>query len=269
MNNQQSIDERFMRAYAQLTDIYNGVAKEMQNRELQFPRSFRVCGFLTRRALMFADAAMILADKGLLVPAHALLRTCIESQARAYSIVSYPVDQREVKAEELLKLIELGRAKSFETILETVEGRRGDLGEALAIVQNLRKAEPEARMREIIDRVKAESPSESIHRRAKNLRDRWTYGTLRMQRRQFGKNAPYLRIMEMQPTFDLYYEQSCSAVHSDPSSTVFEEVTNTAHIVQYAVASTLSAVSCLLIVMGRDNDDGLREVLAIFESLRK
>ena len=102
-------DPQLLAIYCDSVNLYNRETSIIRGNPTACA-SINATNFLACYAIRFADAALFLMEDvhQPLTPAAALLRTCLEAQARANHIVAASGEEREKLAREFLELMTLG-----------------------------------------------------------------------------------------------------------------------------------------------------------------
>src|ERR1035437_8981148 len=111
------IDPEHRAIHLEALKIYNRETNIIRSKPTSVD-SINATNFLAGQATIFADAALVLMEdekQPLNVPA-ALLRTCLEAQARANHIIAVTGKEREDRAKELIQLMHVGH-KYYEKAL--------------------------------------------------------------------------------------------------------------------------------------------------------
>ncbi len=105
------IDRVMLEAFDTLQRAYTAITSELKPPQ---PPAVEACDFLAAHTIWFGSGALKLATQGLIPPAAALTRTCIEAQACSRYIFACPPPKRDQKASGFLEFREVCRAEYAE-----------------------------------------------------------------------------------------------------------------------------------------------------------
>jgi hypothetical protein len=250
------LDPQLLEIFSAAANLYNREAMQVQSPPNP-SASVNAMFFLANQAVLFADAALfILRDEAQpLIPVAALLRTCLEAQARANHIVALVGDQRETRAKEFIGFMKVG-----EDYFETMLGQTNkDFPPDLSICSD--KARP------ILEALKPHweaikiSDLKKLKKQQKDLNKNWSYGEV-IGRAKFS-DANWQKRTEaqtLQPSLYLAYIQACSFVHCDPASLKFQTSLTRLDIAFTAVVAEVIALLSLFDALGKSKDAELLRI---------
>ena len=216
--------------------------------------SINATNFLSTQAVMFADAALVLmgaAQQPLGVPV-ALLRTCLEAQARSNHIIATKGVAREALADELVQLMDLGHQYYEKKVIALSKDLVDD---PTKLMSRDRAYAPS--MKFLYDQTDL-SNLKVLKKTYDDLSRKWTYGIV-VERQKF-KDPSVLSRSEaqpLQPALDLTYTQCCAFVHSDPVSIRHQSLLTKVGVAYTLVLSELIAVMCFFTALGKESDPDL------------
>ena len=245
-----AVDPELKAIHGNLLEIYNRDTVAVKARA-SHPVSVRATSFLAGQATMFADAALILMEdvrQPINIPA-ALLRTCLEAQARANHIIAVTGQLREGRATELEELMKVGH-EYYETLV---------IKQYQDISHDESKFEPCDRaylpaLKSTLGKVDT-SKLKALGKRYKNLSRDWGYATV-VERDKFGDPKALSRseAQPLQPGLNLLYIQCCAFVHSDPASIAHTQLLSRVDLEYHLVLTELIAIMCFLTTLGKETD---------------
>jgi hypothetical protein len=245
-----AVDPGLMAIHQALIETYNRETVAIKARPA-VAVSIKATNFLAGQATMFADAAFILMEdvrQPINIPA-ALLRTCLEAQARANHIIAVAGQLREDRAAELEQLVEIGH-EYYETLV---------IKQYQDLSHDESKFEPRDRaylpaLKSTLGKVDT-SKLKALEKRYKNLSRNWRYATI-VERDKFGDPKALSRseAQPLQPGLNLFYIQCCSFVHSDPASIAHTQLLSRVDVEYHLVLTELIAIMCFLTTLGKQAD---------------
>jgi hypothetical protein len=236
-------------------------ALNLYNREISIARSvptiadsIRATSFLAEQATIFADAALILmedARQPLNVPA-ALLRTCLEAQARSNHIIAAKGGERENRASELVKLMHIGHEYYYKSAIQQMKDFISDESKLLP-----RDRPYFAGMKSMANEIDT-SNLVPLKRQYKQISNNWTYGKV-IERDKFSDPASLNRseVQPLQPMLDLTYMQCCAFVHCDPASIQHRQLLTPVSVVYSLVLTEMITIFCFFVALGKEKDQDL------------
>lgn len=253
------LDETSRRVYGTVNQIYNTVAESLKPDERRSP-SVQATAFLVRHTFTFADAALILIADGQPLPASALIRTCIEAQARANHIVSFTGEEREKTAREFLRLFEVG--KRYFTGLST-KAARDQLDPSLLVGRSQEELEGIRQMVVDFDEAAFKSAFDEYG----ELNRAWSYskiiGTKSFKDPNWNKRTA---VQILQQVLHLSYVESCFAVHPHPMSVATEKLVTAKKITRDAAVTAICVVTCYLTAAGLHDRTNLQAIIDEYSS---
>jgi len=200
------------------------------------------CDFLAAQTLMFGDGALLLANIDLVPPAAALTRNCIEAQACARYIFTFPPPKRDAKAAEFLKLQDVCRAEYAERCLDKNKPR-------IAAVLNRFDQGQQAKMREIVKKELAAGGGVSLKKRFRELKHKWSFDEM-VAMENLRQELPGVKLQVIDPLLKNEYDRYSYFVHPNPVSNAFAPHIQPDHICQTVLLSAINAVGVLMQVVG-------------------
>ena len=191
---------------------------------------------------MSGNGALLLANKGLIPPAAALTRTCIEAQACARYIFTFPAAKRDAKAAEFLSLRDVCRAEHAERCLDKNKPR-------IAVVLNSFDGGQQAKLREIVKKELAAGGGVSLKKRFRQLKHKWSFEEL-VAMENLRQELPGVKLQEFDPLLKNEYDRYSYFVHPNPVSNAFAPYIQTDHICQTVLLSAINSVGVLMQVLG-------------------
>jgi hypothetical protein len=216
--------------------------------------SINATNFLAGQATMFADAALILMEDSrqpLNVPA-ALLRTCLEAQARANHIIAAKGKERERLASELMQLMYIGHDYYEKSAIQLMKDSVPDESKLL-----LRDRPYFPSMKFILGKVDT-SNLETLKKQYKQISGNWTYGKV-VERDKFGDPTSLSRseAQPLQPVLNLTYMQCCAFVHCDPASIKHGQILTAVGVAHALVLAEVIALLSFFVALGKERDQDL------------
>jgi|ERR1017187_5056402 hypothetical protein len=248
-------DQKLLGVWGAARDIYNEAVKS-PSEEVSKLDSVKVTSFFVQHSYRFADASLMLAANDDILPAVALMRTAIEAQARANHLISFNGQEREDKAAELFRLLELSRKYYAGLMLKSVISVKIDWA-------NVFHWPPETRTQ--ITKWLTEFDASKL----KTLRDerekvggKWSYGAV-IGRKSFGDAQWNLRtpIQRLQQSLDISFALGSSAIHPDLMSSFTEKMVSTHEIMSDATAVAVCVVYCYLAAIGKQDDSNFNQLV--------
>jgi hypothetical protein len=245
------VDPQLRALHHALLSIYNKETERIRANPTTIA-SINATNFLAGQAVGFADAAIFLMEDNrqpLDVPV-ALLRTCLEAQARANHITAAIGTEREDRAGELVRLMEIGRAYYEKLVIQSYK----DTDESQYLARD--KAYLPA-MKKLLGAVDT-SDHKTLKKELDQLAQRWTYGKV-IERSKFGEPAVLNRseAQRIQPALYLCYLQCCSFVHADPVSLRHKQFLTKTGVTYNLVLAEIVAGLCFFIALGKESDQDL------------
>lgn len=245
-----TFDQKLLGFWCAAREIYN-VAVKCPSEEMSKLDSVRATSFFVQHSYRFADASLMLAANNDLVPAVALMRTAIETQARANHLISFKGKEREDRAAGLFRLSELS-GKRFVNLMAN----------SIRSAANIQNCPP--KIREVANKLCPEpaAESEALRKERESLQSRWKYGTV-IERRSFGDTEKNLRtpFQQIQHTLDVAYNLGSFCLHPDLTSLRLDKMHPTNEIMADAAAVAVCVVYCYLVAIGRQNDPRFNQLV--------
>jgi len=219
--------------------------------------SINATNFFAGQAAMFADAALLLMEddrQPLNVPA-ALLRTCLEAQARSNHIIAVTGKERENRASELVQLMHLGHDYHEKLAIQLLKDFLADESKFLP------RDRPYLPAMKSMARATDTSTLKALKKQYESINRNWTYGKV-AGRDKFGdpKSLHRSEAQPLQPALNLSYVQCCAFVHSDPASLKHGQLLTKIGVAHTIVLAELIAVSSFLVALGKEQDQELLNV---------
>lgn len=254
-------DQKLLGFWCTAKDIYNNVVEKSRSEEISKLDSVKITTFFVVHSFRFAEASLMLAANDDILPAVALMRTAIEAQARANYLISFNGQERESKAAELFKLLELSRKFYAGQMMESVRSVNIDWA-------NVFHWTPEAR--EQITKWLAEfdaTKQETIRKERETVRHKWDYGKVigrkSFSNAQWNSRTPFQRI---QQSLAISYEFGSSAIHPDLMSYYTEKMHSAHEILFDAAAVAVCVVSCYLVAIGKQDDPRFKQLVTEYDT---
>jgi hypothetical protein len=236
-------------------------AINLYNRETTFIKanpssvaSINATSFLAEQATIFANTVLFLLEddrQSINVPA-ALLRTCLEAQARANHIVAATGAEREQRANDFSQLRDAGH-KYYETLaIQMTKDFAPDSSNCLP--RNLPYLPHINRMIANTDT----SNLQELKKQYKQMSDKWNYGEV-IGRNKLSDPAWLNRseAQRLQPELYLRYVNLCAFVHSDPASTASALQMSPVSLTYTAIMAQIIGVLCFFTALGKEKDSDL------------
>ena len=247
------IDPELMAIHFAAISLYNRETSSLKANP-STAASINATSFLAEQVTIFANSVLFLLEddrQPLHVPA-ALLRTCLEAQARANHIVAATGVEREQRASEFTQLRDAGH-KYYETL-------------AIQMTKDFAPNSSNSLPRDLpylphIDRLIADTDTSNLRelkKQYKRMSDKWNYGEV------IGKDKlsdpVWLNRSEaqrLQPELYLRYVNLCAFVHSDPASTALAPNMSPLSVTYVAVMAQIIGVLCFFTALGKEKDADL------------
>lgn len=216
--------------------------------------SINATNFLAGQATIFADAALVLLEdtrQPVNVPA-ALLRTCLEAQARANHIIALSGNERESRASELVQLMDIGH-EYYEK--KSIQLMKDSIPDESKLLPRDRPYFPAMKsMSGMIDTSNLKALKKQYDQLSKN----WGYSRV-VERDKFGdpKSLNRSEAQPLQPALNLAYMQSCAFVHSDPAVLKHTQILSPVTVAYTAVLAEIVAILCFFTALGKEKDQDL------------
>jgi hypothetical protein len=252
----QAVDPEIRAIHFEALNIYNRETIIIKSNPTSVA-SINATNFLAGQATIFADAALILmedARQPLNVPA-ALLRTCLEAQARANHIIAVTGKERESRANELIQLMHVGHDYYEKSAIQLMKDSIPD--ESKLLPRDRPYFPAMKSMLEIIDT----SNLDALKKQYKKISANWTYGKV-VERDKFGDPTALSRseAQPLQPVLDLVYTQCCSFVHCDPASIKHGQLLTPVGVAHTLVLTEVIAILSFFVALGKERDQDLVNV---------
>jgi hypothetical protein len=249
-------DQKLLGFWCAARDIYNNVVEKARSEEVSKLDSVKIASFLVVHSYRFAEPSLMLAANDDLLPAIALMRTAIESQARANHLISFNGQPREDKAAELFRLFNLSREYYSGLMMKSVSSVKIDW----ASVFNW---SPEHR--EQVAKWLAEFDAgklEALRKERETLRREWDYGKV-TGKKSFGDAQWNLRthFQRIQQVLDISFNRGSFCLHPDLMSLHIEKMVSADEIMDDATAVAVCVVHCYLVAIGRQNDPQFNQLV--------
>jgi hypothetical protein len=213
--------------------------------------SINATNFLAGQCVMFADSALFLMEdtrQPISAPV-ALLRTCLEAQARCNHIIAAQGQAREATAGELIQLMDLGH-EYYE--MKVVALSKEMVGDPTKLLPRDRAYFPALKS---LHATTDTSKLKGLKKAYDELSRKWSYSKV-VERERF-KDPNVLKRSEaqpIQPALDLTYVQCCAFVHCDPASIRHQNRLTRIGVTHTLVLSEIVAVMCFFVALGKGQD---------------
>lgn len=248
------VDQTMLQAFDILQRAYTTIVSELQP---PTSPSVEACDFLAAHTIWFGSGALKLATQGIIPPAAALTRTCIEAAACSRYLFSLSSMDRDKEAGEFLEFRAVCRAEYAERYHTGNDPR-------IVAVRNGLDAEGRAKLGQV---AKAR-PGESWRKRFRELKRKWNFDAL-VKAEAMQKPIPGLSSLGFDRLVVNEYDSYSYFVHPNPVVTVFAPHIQPAHICQTVMLSTINSVGVLLQVSGKNNQDFLKAGQAFITKYEK
>jgi hypothetical protein len=257
------IDPEHRAIHLEVLNIYNRETTIIKSKPTSVD-SINATNFLAGQATIFADAALILmedARQPLNVPA-ALLRTCLEAQARANHIIAVKGEERESRAKELVQLMHVGHDYYVKSCIQLMKDSILDESKLLPRDRPYFPA-----MKSKLGTIDT-SNLEALKKQYKQISNNWTYGKV-IERDKFGDSISMNRseAQPLQPVLNLAYMQSCAFVHCDPASIHHGQILTTIGLAHALVLAEIIAVMSFFTALGKEQDQDFVNIKKRFKAL--
>lgn len=248
-----AVDPQLRAIHRAVLEIYNRETTRIKSNPTSVV-SINATNFLAEQATIFADAALFLmedARQPLNTPA-ALLRTCLEAQARANHIVAVAGKEREQRANEFLQLMNVGHDYYETMAIQKTKDFAPDASNYLP--RDLPYLPHIKRLTENTDTSKLKA----LEKQYKLLAQNWSYSKI-IGRKDL-LDAVWQNRSEaqrLQPELYLRYIQLCAFVHSDPASLKFAPLLTPLSVTYIAVMAEMAALLCFFVALGKEKDQDL------------
>lgn len=219
--------------------------------------SINTTNFLTGQAIKFGDAALILmedANQPLDVPA-ALLRTCLEAQARANHVIAASGNDRENRAHELVELMHKSHnyyeKQCIQLSKETIPNEESLLPRDRAYFSAMKK---------FLFSVDT-SDLKTVKKEYEELNRKWGYSAV-IEKQKFNDPVVMRRseAQALQPALHLTYLQSCAFVHSDPATLQHAQRMTKVGLTHAIVLAEALSVLGFFTALGKEKDQDLVDI---------
>lgn len=244
------VDPELKAIHIAVHNLYNRETTFIQSNPTS-TASINGTNFLARQAILFADAALYLMEdvRQPINAAAALLRTCLEAQARANHIIAVTGEEREQRAGEFLQLMNVGH-EYFETLgIQMTKDFAPDVSNTLP-----RDLPYLAALKPLVDKCDTSNLKE-LKSQYKTLRDNWRYDIIIGRGRLDPAWQNRSDAQRLQPELDYRFITMCAFVHSDPAS--LKLAPTPLSVAYIAVTAEVVAVSCFFVALGKEKDQDL------------
>ncbi|MGD0652008.1 MAG: hypothetical protein ABSA97_12885 [Verrucomicrobiia bacterium] len=254
----RDLDPQLVRIYEAAVDLYNRQNKAVASLT-ETSASINATHFLTRQTIVFATAALRHMEDAHqpLMPAVALLRTCLEAQARANHIVAATGVERERLANQFIDMMAAGYDYYRMMITKVNKDDAADIADLPSKAQAIFAA-----IKPMVENVDTSTVG-ALEDRYKDLLKKWTYNNV------IGKkslNDPKWKnrtqVQRLQSGLHVIYVKCCAFVHSDPTSMKLEKELSLLEESHTAVLAIISAINSFFIALGKEDDAALQELNA-------
>jgi hypothetical protein len=213
--------------------------------------SINTTNYLAGQAFKFGDAALILLEderQPLDVPA-ALLRTCLEAQARANHIISVTGNSREERAGELVRLMDKSHDYYEKQCIQLSKDAIPDESKLLP-----RDRPYFAAMKNFLLNVNT-SDLKKLKKEYEELNRKWGYSKV-IEKDKFNDPIAMKRseAQPLQPMLHLVYMESCAFIHTDPAAIKHGQQMTKTGLVHTIVLVEAIAMLCFLTALNKAND---------------
>jgi hypothetical protein len=248
------VDPELKRIHQCLTVLYNRETIDLQTSPTKLA-SINATNFLAGQCVIFADSSLFLmADtrQPISVPV-ALLRTCLEAQARCNHIIAAQGQERETIAGELIRLMDLGH-EYYE--MKVVTMCKEMVGDPTKLQPRDRAYFPALKSLHATTDI---SKLKDVKKAYDELSRKWSYGKV-VERERFNDSNVMKRseAQSLQPALDLTYVQCCAFVHCDPVSIPHQNRLTRIGVAHTLVLSEIIAVMCFFEALDKGQDIELR-----------
>jgi hypothetical protein len=249
----------------QLKTIHNATLN-LYNRETLLIKShptstvsINATNFLVGQANLFADSALFLMedDRQPLNPAVALLRTCLEAQARANYIIAVTGEERERRANEFLQLMNVGHDYNKALVIQMMKDFGTDPSKFLP-----RELPYLPAIKLLLENTDT-SNLKALKSQYDKMSGNWSYGKV-IGREKLLDPIWQKRSEAQSLQLGLYlsYIQSCAFVHSDPASLKLEPLLTPVDVAYTTVTAEVAALFSFFVALGKDKDQDLLNITA-------
>jgi hypothetical protein len=185
--------------------------------------------------------------------ASALLRTCLEAQAKANHIIALAGEEREKLAFDFLQLQDAGHEYFDGLALQKTKDFKPDASNTLP-----RELPYLAAIKPLVEKCDT-SNLEALKNKYKALNCKWSYGKI-IERGKFSDPVWQNRseAQQLQPELDLRYITMCVFVHCDPAS--LNLAPTPLSLAYIAVIAEVAAVLCFFVALGKEKDQDLKNL---------
>jgi len=248
MNN--VVDPELKAIHIAVHNLYNRETTFIQSNPTS-AASIKATDFLANQAILFADTALYLMEdvRRPINAAAALLRTCLEAQARANHIVAMAEQERERLANEFLQLMTVGH-EYFETLAKQMtKDFTPDVFNTLP-----RDLPYLAALKPLVEKCDT-SNLEALKSQYAALRRNWNYDRIIGRGRLDPAWQNRSDAQRLQQELDYRYVTMCAFVHSDPASLKLAPTPLSVSFI--AVLAEVVAVRCFFVAIGKEKDQDL------------
>jgi len=243
-----------LQAFDMLQRGYTAIVSELRP---PVPSSVEACDFLAAHTIWFGSGALKLATQGIIPPAVALTRTCIEAAACSRYLFSCAATERDRKAGEFLEFRVVCRAEYAERYHTGNDPR-------IVAVRNGLDSDHRAKLGQI---AKAH-PGESWQKRFSELKMAWNFDAL-VKAEAMQKPLPGFSLQGFDRLVVNEYDCYSYFVHPNPVVTVFAPQIRPDRICQNVLLSAINTVGVLLQVSGKNNEDFVKAGEAFIKKYEK
>ena len=231
------IDPAMLQTFDSLQRAYTTITSDLKPPQ---PPAVDACGFLAAHTFWFGSGALKLATQGLIPPAAALTRTCIEAEACSRYIFACPQPERDQKASRFLEFKEVCLAEYAERY------QTGNHPRLVAVRQGLNRTK--------LTRIVNTGRDGSWQKRFKDLKAEWNFSKL-VKMPKMTQPLPGVSSQGFDLLLVNQYDMYSYFVHPNPVAYVFAPHISPDEICQTVLISTINTIGILLHVAGRDNQD--------------
>ena len=251
---QSFIDPAMLQAFDTLQRAFTTITSELKPAQ---PPTVEACAFLAAHTIWFGSGALKLAAHGLIPPAAALTRTCIEAEACSRYIFSCQPSKRDQKASGFLEFKKVCLAEYAERY------QTGNHPRLVAVRQGLGPNE-RTKLSEIVKTGRDGSWQKRFHA----LKAEWNFGKL-VRMENMGQPLPGAYLQGFDRLLVNEYDIYSYFVHPNPAACLFAPDIQPDAICQTVMLSTMNTIGILLYVLGKDNPDFVKAGKAFITKYEK
>ena len=249
----EAVDPEIRAIYHEALNIYNRETIIIRSKPTSVD-SINATNFLAEQAVIFADAVLFFmedAKQPIDIPA-ALLRTCLEAQAKANHIIAVTGKERERRANEFVQLMFVGPDHYEKTAIQLMKYSIADESKLLPRDRPYFPA-----MKSVMGKTDT-SNLKALKDQKEKISQNWGYGKV-VERSKFGDPESLNRseAQPLQPALNLAYMQTCAFVHCDPASRKYRQTLTKVGVAYTAVLTEVIAILSFFVALGKEVDQDL------------